>query len=242
MPSAKKKTKAAAKKPFKVLTRKAVIGWLVVIFIACGWMFALGVLVGRDQAPIEYDLEAIEKQLSKLKQREAATGSGGADKKSGGPKDKNQLDFYEALPENREDTTLPKRPKPKPKPKTRLKKPNPPAKGVEPPQKPSDAKQAEKKAPATESSRTSSAPEVAVVKSGVYTIQAASVKNKPDADRLVNKLKKRGYPAYVLTSKIEGKGTWHRVRIGPFATKGDATQILNALRQTGMKPILVRKK
>lgn len=234
MPSKKKKTPVAAKKPFKVLTRKALIGWMVVIFIACGWMFALGVLVGRDQAPIEYDLDAIEKQLSKLKQRESLPDGGGEDRKSKAPKGKNQLDFYEALPENREDTEIPKRPKPK----TAIKKPSPPVKKD---QLSSQNKQTEKKVTPPQPP-SAPAPKIAAVQSGIYSIQAASVKNKPDAERLVKKLKKRGYPAFVLTSKIEGKGTWHRVRIGPFSTKEDATRILNAVRQTGMKPILVKKK
>ena len=231
MPSQKKKTQAIEKKPFKVLTRKAIIGWLVLIFVVCGWMFALGVLVGRDQAPIKYDLKAIEKQLAKLKQKDSVTGSGAADKKNGAPKDKNQLDFYEALPENREDTKIPKRPKPKAAPE----KPTPPAKMAKPSQAPADEKQAQGKS-------TSPQPKVAAVKSGRYTIQASSVKNKPDADRLVSKLTKRGYPAYLLTSQIEGKGTWHRVRIGSYPTPDEAKRVLDELRRAGMKPILVKKK
>lgn len=229
MPSQKKKTPAAGKKPFKVLTRKAIIGWLVVIFVACGWMFALGVLVGRDQAPIKYDINAIGKQLSKLKQRDSVTDSGAANKKSGGPKDKNQLDFYEALPENREDTRIPKIPKPAPE------EPTAPAKMAKPSQAPAGEKQAQRE-------NTSPQPKVAAVESGRYTIQASSVKNRPDADRLLSKLIKRGYPAYLLTSQIEGKGTWHRVRIGSYPTKDAAKRVLDELRQAGMKPILVLKK
>ena len=236
MPSKEKKTKAPDRKPFKVLTRKAIIGWLVAIFIACGWMFALGVLVGRNQAPIKYDLDMIEKKLSELKQRESVTNSGGISKKNGAPKDKNQLEFYEALPENREDTKIPKRPIPKAEPD----KSSPPPKEVEPSRTSSDTRQAEKKSTSPESSDASSQPKAAA--SGIYTIQASSVKNKPDADRLVSKLKKRGYPAYVITSKLEGKGIWHRVRIGSYSAKDEAAGVLNELRQAGMKPILVKIK
>ena len=230
MPAKKKKTKAAPTKPFKILTRKALIGWLVAIFVVCGWMFALGVLVGREQAPIEFDVDALEKQITKLRQKESVTKNGGTTKKPGPPRDKNELDFYEALPENREDTKIPKRPKAKPE--TSQSKPS------------SKKTVAAKKAtsPDGKGDNRKTRITVADVKKGSYTIQAASVKNKPDADRLVKKLNLKGYPAYLLTSHIEGKGTWHRVRIGSYASKDKALPVLNELRRTGMKPILVKTK
>ena len=238
MPPKKKKVKTAAKKPLKTFTRQAIIAWLVAIFIACGWMFALGVLVGRDQAPIKYDINAIEAKLSKLKQRESVTAMGGTQKKSGAPKSKRQLDFYEALPENREDTKLPR----KPKPKIALKKQSSPAQAVNPSKSAKNTASAPKKNRAAGPSDGSPKPKVAAAEAAVYTIQASSVKNKPDADRLVRKLKKSGFPAYLLTSKVEGKGTWHRVRIGSYSNKTEATGVLNKLRQAGMKPILVKTK
>ena len=224
MPAKKKKTKAAPKKPFKILTRKALIGWLVAIFVVCGWMFALGVLVGREQAPIEFDVDVLEKQINKLRQKESVTKNGGTSKKSGAPRDKNQLDTYEALPENREDTKIPK--KPKAKPET------------------SQSRTSSKKAtaPDAKGDKNKSRNTVAAVKTGSYTIQAASVRNKTDADRLVKKLTQKGYPAYLLISHIEGKGTWHRVRIGSYASKDKAQPVLNKLRRAGMKPILVKTK
>ena len=35
------------KKPFIVLTRRKIAGWVFVIFFLCAWMFVLGILVGR---------------------------------------------------------------------------------------------------------------------------------------------------------------------------------------------------
>ena len=55
----RKKNKRKApefKKPFIVLTRKKIAGWLVLIFILSAWMFVLGVLVGRGTAPLELGL------------------------------------------------------------------------------------------------------------------------------------------------------------------------------------------
>jgi cell division septation protein DedD len=220
MPAKKKKTRAAPKKPFKVLTRKAVIGWLVAIFIACGWMFALGVLVGRDQAPIEFDVDALEKKINQLRQKQSVGGNDGVSKKSGAPRDKHQLDFYEALPENREDIKIPKKSPPKP------------SSGSVSTAKP-------KPLPKVRDPRRLTAVDVP---KGAYTIQVASVRNKPDADRLIDKLTRRGYPAYLLTSQIKGKGTWHRVRIGSYPASDAAKPVLTELRRAGMKPMLVKTK
>jgi len=238
MPSKEKKPKASDRKPFKVLTRKAVIGWLVAVFIACGWMFALGVLVGRNQAPIKYDIDAIGKKLSELKQRESVKGDGGMREKKAAPKDRNQLEFYEALPENREDTKLLERPMPKAEPD----KSSAIAKKVEPSRADSVAQQTAKKSASPPSGDAPSQPKAAASSPGIFTIQASSVKNKPDADRLVGKLKERGFPAYLLTSELEGKGTWHRVRIGSYPTREEAARVLDELRRAGMKPILVKTK
>ena len=235
MPAKKKKTRAASKKPFKILSRKALIGWLVAIFIACGWMFALGVLVGRDQAPIKFDVDSLEKKITKLRQQESVTVNSGNSKKKGVPREKNQLDFYEALPENREDTKIPKKPKPKPEP---------PAKTARSSKSTAGSESSDKKNPLPEGKSGKGQPKMKTpdLPKGAYTIQAASVRNKPDADRLVRKLAKKGFPAYLLTSRIEGKGTWHRVRIGTYPSKDKAQPVLSELRRTGMKPILVKTK
>jgi len=72
-----------------------------------------------------------------------------------------------------------------------------------------------------------------------YTIQAASVKDPEDADRLVEKLKKAGYPAYRVIGKIPGKGVWFRVRIGEYKGKAEAMGVMDKLKKDGLKPILV---
>jgi cell division septation protein DedD len=198
-------------------------------------MFALGVLVGRDQAPIEFDVDALEKKITRLRQRESVNNNSGSSKNSGAPRDKNQLDFYEALPENREDTKIPKKPEPTPLPPARIAESSQKAAGAEP---------SEKKSAPSEGKDAQPPPEITVadVKKGSYTIQAASVRNKPDADRMVSKLRKGGYPAYLLTSQIAGKGTWHRVRIGTYSSSDAAKPVLAKLRKSGMKPILVKTK
>ena len=58
-----------------------------------------------------------------------------------------------------------------------------------------------------------------------YTLQVGSFQSKEHADGLANKLKKKGYAAYSISSNIPMKGTWHRVRVGHFKTIEDAKKV-----------------
>ena len=233
------------KKPFLVLSRRALIGWACFIFFVCAWMFAIGVLVGRDTAPIKFDFAGIQKKLEAdredLENKERSRIQG----KSGITKDKTNLDFYEALRDNREDTQLDKKKLsssiskkaeslPAKKPSRSIddkadrkiieKKPPPEKKPSKPPQKPSSV------------SKNKTRPSVKT-----YTIQAASVKNARDADRLVAELKKTGFHAYRAIGKVPGKGIWYRVRVGEYQSKASARYTLNKLKKTGLKPIVIEK-
>ena len=102
----KNKKVSLSKKPFLVLTRRAIAGWLVVIFLVCAWMFIIGVLVGRGTAPIKFDIAKLQKKLEASKESLEKQKRGLTQEGSGILKDKTKLDFYEALPENREDTKI----------------------------------------------------------------------------------------------------------------------------------------
>lgn len=54
------------------------------------------------------------------------------------------------------------------------------------------------------------------VKKDSYFLQVGSFKNVADADNLKAKLALQGFEAIVQTATIPEKGTWHRVRVGPF--------------------------
>ena len=232
-------------KPFLVLSRRAITGWAVFIFLVCAWMFVIGVLVGRGTAPIKFDIAGIQKKLEAaredLENREKLRNQG----KSGIVKDKTKLDFYEALKDNREETQLDKKklsssikkkeePLPAKKPplsaggkadRDIIKKKEPPKKKPsKPPQKPAMA------------SKKKNRPTIKT-----YTIQAASVKNVRDADRLVAQLKKTGFHAYRAIGKVPGRGIWYRIRVGEYKSRASARNTLNKLRKTGLKPIVVEK-
>ena len=240
----KNKKVPSPKKPFLVLSRRAITGWAFFIFFVCAWMFVIGVLVGRGTAPIKFDIAGIQKKLEAaredLENREKLRIQG----KSEIVKDKTKLDFYEALKDNREDTQLDKKKlsssikkkaEPLPAKKSLLsgggkadrniEKDDPPKKKpVKPPQKPSIA------------SKNKTRPSVKT-----YTIQAASVKNARDADRLVAQLKKTGFNAYRAIGKVPGKGIWYRIRVGEYKNRASAQHTLSKLRKAGLKPIVVEK-
>ena len=245
------------KKPFFVLSRRKIAGWFLIIFFLCAWMFILGILVGRGTAPVKFDIAALEKKLETPKED-----NGGDQRKAPAPKkpvtvkDKTKLEFYEALKENKVDPDIPALQKPevvkgkieKPAEKTVPQEPK-----KETASKPASLKSASQKAgpqkpePAASSQIKEPTKEKAAAvartnaKGPVYTIQAASVRDPKDADRLVQKLKKRGYPAYRAIGKVAGKGIWFRVRIGEYQNKSEALSMMNKLKKEGMKPILVMK-
>jgi cell division protein FtsN len=234
----RKKNKRKApqfKKPFIVLTRKKIAGWLLFIFFLCAWMFVLGVLVGRGTAPLKFDLAAIQKKIAAPKKAlPEKQNQVRPQEKADVVKDKTKLEFYEALKEDKEDTKVSVRPKPKD--------------GERKDAKPAEKAAASlKSAPQSQPSRRpqAKAPSAkkAVAKTNTtgptYTIQAASVRNAKDADRLIAKLKKQGYPAYRAIAKVQGKGVWFRVRIGSYKSKSAAHQTLSKLKKDGLKPILV---
>ncbi|MGC4070037.1 MAG: SPOR domain-containing protein [Polyangiaceae bacterium] len=58
---------------------------------------------------------------------------------------------------------------------------------------------------------------------GGYQIQVASFRSAEDAQTFVEDLRRRGHKAYKQAAYVPDRGLWHRVRIGPFKTKYDAT-------------------
>jgi cell division septation protein DedD len=58
-----------------------------------------------------------------------------------------------------------------------------------------------------------------------YTLQIASYPDKDSAEADVKKMKQRGYAAFVMSSNLEEKGTWYRVRLGSFSNRGAAEKL-----------------
>jgi cell division septation protein DedD len=57
---------------------------------------------------------------------------------------------------------------------------------------------------------------------GRFTVQVASFASEDAARQMSSKLNASGYPAFVRTAQIPGKGRTYRVRVGAFATREEA--------------------
>ena len=233
------------KKPFLVLNRRKITGWIIAILFLCAWMFALGVLVGRDTAPLKFDVQQLLHSRDDSNTEAQLEEPSQPTKDSVAVKDKTKLRFYEHLPEDQKDTSVPDiKPQQTAKPE---KKDQSQSKDLElkqksQPQKAETQKATSSKTTAKQKDQRKAAAAVTKKSTGaVYTIQAASVKKVKNADRMVAELKQKGYPAYRSIGKVAQKGIWFRVRIGEYNSKAEARQTLNKLKKLGLKPILVKK-
>ncbi len=62
-----------------------------------------------------------------------------------------------------------------------------------------------------------------------YTIQIASYQEKDMAEEEVKNLKMHGYAAFIVSSDVPDKGTWHRVRLGSFPNRAAAEKLMKQL-------------
>ncbi|MHC1700046.1 MAG: serine hydrolase [Humidesulfovibrio sp.] len=57
---------------------------------------------------------------------------------------------------------------------------------------------------------------------GAYAIQESSFQSRQRAERRAQHLEKKGLPVKVVTTRLDGKGKFYRVLVGPFANAQDA--------------------
>lgn len=84
-----------------------------------------------------------------------------------------------------------------------------------------------------------SAERTGVEKKVVYMIQAASLRNESDADALRARLALEGYESAIQRVNVEGKGTYYRVRIGPYESRRTVKNEINRLRDIGISAMAV---
>jgi cell division septation protein DedD len=233
---AKPSDKDSPKKAFITLSRKAVAGWVIVVFIISGWMFGVGVMVGRGTAPIGFDLDQLKRSIDSLKKKAQPEPKGGPRSQSSEMKNKTDLGFYESLPKAKEDADLPNiAPVP------------PPAKPEPAPPKPAEAPAAlkpEKPPAAPPAPPVAAAPDPPAAPPAPgkpLTVQIAAVKSEGEARQLAERLRQKGYAPYVEPISIPDKGVWYRVRMGEFPSKEFARSTMERLQKDGFGPVIVPK-
>jgi len=182
-------------------------------------MFVLGVLVGRGTAPVHFDLDLLQKQLAGVKENVTA------EEAQRFEVNLEKLNFFKKLKEADRDTPASSDPDTSRKAadavphKTVLVK------------KPAEADAA----PATAEAAAAEASE------GELVIQVASSKDAEATRYLVDRLKKKGYAAFSTLIEVPEKGTWHRIRVGPFADRNAADEVLARLKTENYNAYIVRR-
>jgi cell division septation protein DedD len=210
--------------------------WIFLICFSSAWMFAAGVLVGRGTAPVQFDIEKIQKEISSL--REIVIKREEERKKAHAEdiEQKTQLGFYTELKKTGETKTQTKADKEEVQEGAEAVLAAQSMKGNEASKQSIAATEPTKAEPlpGSEAEKTEATePEFPLL------IQVSSLKGSAAADNLVQSLRKKGFPAFILKSDVAGKGLWYRVRIGPYKDKTEAEKILARLKKQNFNAIFV---
>ena len=240
--------------PLFIITRSNVIAWFFSALIFGGFLFFVGVLVGRDTAPITFDIQKISdipqsyiKEIENKKPEIDSFQIPSSDILSelqdrhlnANPKKETNAPEHttsELLQINTEEvaTKSPRVPSKKNQnfaaseshtQKRQILTPSLPQKIME-------------KAMATKPVGMSES--LKAIRPGVikYVIQVTSLNDLNGAAMIRDKLIAKGYPAFCRSTDIKGK-VWHRVRIGPYYEKSIAQKDCARLKEGGMDALLI---
>ena len=76
----------------------------------------------------------------------------------------------------------------------------------------------------------------------VYFIQAGSFQNPAEADNQKARLAILGFESSVEPTNLPDKGTWYRVRLGPYTRVDDINRVRQTLAQNGIEANLIKVK
>ena len=71
-----------------------------------------------------------------------------------------------------------------------------------------------------------------------YFLQAASFRNVSDAEKLRASLALKGFKSVTQAREVAGKGTYYRVRLGPYADRRKAKNARTKLQKVGVHPLM----
>jgi hypothetical protein len=219
----KKETVQTKKKASFPPKRKGYALWIGMIVFVSAWMFLLGIFVGRGTAPVHFDIEKLQKELADLKKVVLKKEKKRFKIDPDVPDKGSDLGFYEALKQPRNNAGTDDHLQAdisSPKSKSIAEKSVKP-KGIP----------KEKKARGVKKAKIDDR----------YTIQVAALKDALVADKMIEQLKKKGYPAYRVFVQIPNKGIWYRVRVGFFQNRDETQNTLNRLKKEGFKAIVIKQ-
>ena len=239
-----KKGAAQKRQPYFQLTRRGTYGGLLLVVLACAWMFFVGVLVGRGTSPIQFDMEALSRDLEALKKNSEERRRQQLDSYAAALEDQSTLDVYEELKRADDQLTIDPSlnrqiPAPSIGTETAAAAPVDPAgppviRRMEGLRAKSPGRTGLDVRPSAGSgARTPADPR------GRVTLQVAAVKDAQVAQKMVTRLQAQGFEAYRSSATAGAQGTWHRVRVGRFADRQAAAGTMRRLEGQGLSPIIV---
>jgi cell division septation protein DedD len=100
-------------------------------------------------------------------------------------------------------------------------------------------------AAAPKSPQASTTPSTAAVTAGSagtgsYTVQVSAVRRRTEAQAIVDRLKKKGFPAFVFTPPPGDPRGGFRVRVGSFGSRQEAAPTAARLQKEGYQPWITR--
>lgn len=147
-------------------------------------------------------------------------------------------EFYRDLVEEEEENEQPIDPIKLPEAKKTAPKPalppaappeaRPPKEAREPPRKKASMETPARK-PEKRTAANPRAPKPWTAGSG-YAVQVASVKKFDEALRIVRKLRRAGFQAYIRNVDLGARGRWHRVRVGRYRDRAEAQKALSEIK------------
>ncbi|MFZ7125760.1 MAG: SPOR domain-containing protein [Desulfobacterales bacterium] len=237
------KAQETRKKPEagKRLPAVRLLRWGGVWGLACGFSFFVGLLAGRQTAPIPFDIHELENNLKSLKAEVVAQKEKALESYAETVADRTDMVFFESL-KGKEGAAAERissassSPSGDSSPVRLIKR----SRGLKP--KPSRMAGIQKPAssqpgPEAPKPRAATAPAV----KGAFTIQVASLSTAEVADRMVAGLKNQGFDAYKELTRLPDQGIVIRVRVGAYPDREAASNTVAALEKEGFKPIVVGK-
>jgi len=198
----------------------SIILWGMGILFFLGWIFTLGIFVGRGLLPSEItDVSELKGEINKIQQAirpEEKTGAAATtsdDNKAAEP----ELVFYDKLTTKKDEARDETYPEPISEVNRTVSQP------VKPVATQTTAESDKVKPPADSTPKSSA--------SGQFTVQIASFPELEKAEKTVKQLIEKGFNAYYYETVVKGK-KYYRVRCGKFPNRAAAEKYQ---KKTGLK-------
>lgn len=227
------------------ITRKGLLIWGLLVFFIAGWMFVLGILVGRGTASVSVDMNRLEQELRDLKAALLEKESAKLALESEDRKTPADLGFYEALkkPGQKRDFKMDPPPQVEKVAEISPAPRQPAAPLVDEPVRKTVTQAA---APEARSPKDTGNPRGAARKEasadavrGRYSVQVGAFKDAEGAEKMAANLRGKGFPSYHVETPLKNGGALHRVRVGSFKERGAAESMLTKLKSSNIKGFIV---